>query len=111
MIAARPNENLYKAAADFLRRYPPFDRIEAEPLAFVTSRLTLAYYAKETLILSPATGEPVFFHIIQRGLVCQTDPQTGQTVTLRAGESFPTDALLERRAVLSTYTAAEDTFC
>ena len=111
MTTTRPGENLYAATADFLRRYPPFDRLEEDALAYVTSRLSLGYYPEETVILSPARGAPAYFHIIQRGLVRQTDVDTGSAVTRGAGEAFAVDSLLERRPARSTYTALKDTFC
>ncbi len=111
MTTARPGETLYTATADFLRRYPPFDRLEDDALAYVTSRLSLGYYPEETVILSPTRGEPAYFHIIQRGVVRQTDADSGSTVTSGAGEAFSVGSLLERRPVRSTYTALKDTFC
>ena len=102
---------LHAATADFLRRYPPFDQLEDDTLSFLVSRLNLAYYPKDTVVLSPASGEPAFFCIVQRGLVRQSDADGGGTIGLGAGEAFPIGGLLEKRPVGSTYVAAADTFC
>ncbi len=107
-------ESLAAAALAFLRRYPPFDEMEDEALRFLASRLSLAYYPKDTAIYSPGQGQPQWFHLIQRGLVQHADGgEAGapSVTTLRPGESFPIDALLEKEPGDSNYTAAADTFC
>lgn len=111
MTSARPGEHLYAATAEFLRRYPPFDRLEDEALTYITSRLTLAYYPRDTVILSPARSATAHLHIVQRGLVRQTDVDGGGIVTHSAGDTFAVGSLLERRPPRATYTALKDTFC
>lgn len=117
MNSRHPNsaaESLTAAALVFLRRYPPFDGMEDGALRFLASRLSLAYYPKDTVIFSPGRGEPLFFYLIQRGLVQRTDDnQAGapSVTTMRPGESFPVGALLERHPGDSSYTAVADTFC
>ncbi len=107
-------ESLTAAALDFLRRHPPFDEMEDEALRFLASRLSLAYYPKDTVIFSPGSGEPQWFHLIQRGLVQHAEAsQAGglAVTTLRPGESFPIGALIEKQPDDSSYIAAADTFC
>lgn len=57
------------AASEFLRRHAPFDRMEGAALFFLVERLKLAYYAKDTQIISPATGIVDTLRILQRGKV------------------------------------------
>lgn len=104
------------ATARFLRAYPPFAQMEEEALGFLAQHLELGYYPAGAIILDPAQSAPVTFFIIQRGSV-QVVPfnrsQRGdpQPVNLGPGECFSVGALLEKRAVMSPYTAAADTFC
>lgn len=100
----------------FLKRYPPFDEMQRDVLHYLAGHLSLAYYPKDSVILSPQAGVPRHLYIVQRGLV-QLRPAEGYhvadgaIVTLEAGECFSVYALMEKRAVGSPYTAAADTFC
>lgn len=109
-------ESLAAAALAFLRRYPPFDEMEAEPLRALAPRLAVSYHPKGAAILKPEDGEPRFFYIVRSGLVHLAPAETyhlpsGAELTLGPGESFSVAALLERRPVASAYVAAADTFC
>jgi CBS domain-containing protein len=109
-------ESLAAAALAFLRRYPPFDEMEAEPLRVLAARLAVSYHAKGAAILKPEDGEPQFFYIVRSGLVHLAPAETyhlpsGAELTLGPGECFSVGALLERRPVASAYVAAADTFC
>ena len=100
----------------FLRRYPPFDEMEADAMRFLASRLFVGYYAKGASVLAPDRGEPEYFYIIRSGLVQLAPAESyhlpsGVELTLGPGECFSVGALLERRAVASAYVAAGDTFC
>ncbi|MGH8620035.1 MAG: DUF294 nucleotidyltransferase-like domain-containing protein [Burkholderiales bacterium] len=114
--AAMPAAALLRHTTEFLRRYPPFDRIEEAALQFAVTRLDLAYFPRGTTILSPERGVPEALHIIQKGTVSLAQAPERRhagaaTVTLGPGECFSVGALLERRAVSHPYTAAEDSFC
>lgn len=113
--AALPADALLRQTAAFLRRFPPFDRMEAAALEFAVTQLTLAYFPRGTPILMPGQGVPEVLHIIQKGRVSLAQPpdrrQPGAaSVTLGPGECFSVGALLERRPVSHPYAAAEDTF-
>jgi CBS domain-containing protein len=119
-VSGNPNQagadSLTTATIAHLRRYPPFDEMDAGALHFLASRLTLAYYPKGTVILAPEQGEPANLFIVQRGIVqlqpALTDQLPGRAgTTLRPGECFSVGALLEKRATASIYSAAADTFC
>jgi CBS domain-containing protein len=111
----RPATAPIGSATAFLRRYPPFDKLEPEALEFMVQRLALGYHPKGAVILSPGQAEPEFLHIIQRGLVHVTpgDHDVGSpgVLALGPGEYFSVGALLEKRPVTSRYVAAADTFC
>lgn len=100
----------------FLKRYPPFDAMDDASLRFIAQYLTLAYFPQGSVVLSPQAGLLENLYIVQRGLV-QLQPaegfhvSDGGVVTLGPGECFSVYALMEKRAVASPYTAAEDTFC
>ena len=121
MTMARPNRNealaaLAAAALAFLRRFPPFDETEEDAMQFVAARLSLGYYPKDSLILSPGAQAPAFLYIIQRGLVeVRLGPEGGrpaQTIAqLGAGECFSVGALLGKRPVGPAYAASSDVFC
>src|SRR5688572_19102667 len=100
MAHTSSGDSLTAATRSFLARFPPFDAMEEDALAFLASRLALGYYPREAVILAPEHGESAYLYIVQRGLVCQTDPLAvrDRTVALGAGEVFPVAALLERRA-------------
>ncbi len=109
-------DSLLDATAQFLQKHPPFDAMEPAVLRFAAGRLRLSYHPKDSVILAPEWGEPASLYIVERGTVGALrasgwQPDDGERLTLRPGESFSVGALLERRAVTHLYSAAEDTFC
>ena len=93
---------LLGASTDFLRNFPPFNRMEAEALAFLAERAVLAFHPRGTDLLTPEMGVPRHFYIVHRGKVQAR--QTGSTVvteyaslTLGPGECFPIGSLSARR--------------
>lgn len=113
---SQPVESLLNANIAFLKRYPPFDEMDDGALRFLAGHLSLAYYPAGSIIVAPEAGPVERLYIVQRGLV-QLQPaegyhvSDGDIVTLGPGECFSVYALMEKRAVGSPYTAAEDTFC
>jgi CBS domain-containing protein len=112
-MAADP---LLASAIAFLKRHPPFDGMADDVLRDVAGALTLAYFPAGSVLIAPEAGMPDHLFIVQRGLV-QLRPAEGYhvsggaVVTLAPGECFSVYALMEKRAVASPYTAAQDTFC
>jgi CBS domain-containing protein len=108
-------QSLVRATASDLRRHAPFDRMDNDHLVFLASRLSLAYYPAQSLILDPSHGIPRQFFIIKQGGVVgggNSEPATGDSHwRLAAGECFPLGALIGDRSVTSYYRAVEDTFC
>jgi CBS domain-containing protein len=107
---------LVAATTEFLCRHAPFDRMEPEALTFLVERLKLAYYPKDTQIVTPEMGVVTTFHILQRGKVLAR--QSGDlnvldysTMTLGPGEGFPIGSVTAQRASTNSYVALDDVFC
>lgn len=110
------SEILISATTEFLRAYPPFDRMEQSALHFLAGRVKLAYYPKDSLIVSPENGVVRVFRILQRGKVLAR--QAGEisvmehsTLTLGPGEGFPIGSVTAQRSSTNLYTALSDVFC
>ncbi|MEN6629516.1 MAG: DUF294 nucleotidyltransferase-like domain-containing protein [Sulfuricella sp.] len=104
------------AAADHLLRFAPFDRMDREHVLWMAQRLSLGYYARDEVILSPEAGEVSRFFVIKQGIVQgEQDVVRAQEdaawLELHEGECFPLGALLSKRGVTSTYRAKQDVFC
>ena len=107
---------LVTATIDFLRAYPPFDHMENESLEFLGHHVKLAYFPKDTVIISPETGPVRAYRILQRGKVLvrhNGDMRTTESLalTLGPGEGFSLGAVAAERPSASTYTVLEDVFC
>ena len=107
---------LVSATMEFLRRHVPFDRMETDALRFLAERLKLAYYAKDTQIVTPEMGVVHTFYILQRGKVLAR--QAGDvsmvdytTMTIGPGEGFPIGSVTAQRPSTNSYIALEDVFC
>ena len=97
-----------------LRGHAPFDRMDADSLRFLADRVTLAYYARSTLVRGP-DGVPVDrLYILKQGQVRGQGSPSGEPaadIVLGAGECFPVGALIGRRATVYEYRAESDVFC
>ena len=62
-------EMLVTATIEFLRSFPPFDRMEQDALQFLGEHVKLAYYPKDSVIISPESGVVRVFRVLQRGKV------------------------------------------
>ncbi|WP_173768951.1 DUF294 nucleotidyltransferase-like domain-containing protein [Pseudazoarcus pumilus] len=104
---------LVSANLDFLRRFAPFDAMQADALTFLSERIELAHYPAGAEILTPGMGVPRFFHIIERGSVQARQEGTAPgeaEIALGPGECFPIGAIAADRASTNTYTAIEDSY-
>ncbi|HEX6692704.1 MAG TPA: DUF294 nucleotidyltransferase-like domain-containing protein [Burkholderiales bacterium] len=99
-------EDLVLAA---LRAHAPFDEMDAESLRFLAARVKLAYYPRDTVVVSPPSGAVDRLYIVKQGSVRGVG--AAADVVLGAGEAFPIGALIGQRATAYTYRAAEDCFC
>ena len=68
-MSGNATQMLVGATLEFLRNYPPFDRMEPEALSFLGEHLKLAYYPDATEIVSPESGPVHVLRIVQRGKV------------------------------------------
>lgn len=108
--------SLIQATVEHLSQFAPFDQMAREHLLWMAQRLTLGYFAKGEVILSPGQTDPVPFLIIKQGIV-QGEQGIAQTqedsawLELHEGECFPLGALLADRPVTSVYRASSDVFC
>jgi len=87
--------------------------MEEAHLRLLASRLKLAYYPAESVIIDHAMGIPEHVHIIKQGavMVGPADEGTGPEIALQEGECFPLGAMVARRPVSGAYRASHDTFC
>lgn len=108
--------SLIQATVEHLSQFAPFDQMAHEHLLWMARKLTLGYFAKGEVILSPGQTDPVPFLIIKQGIV-QGEQGIAQTqedrawLELHEGECFPLGALLADRPVTSVYRASSDVFC
>ena len=87
--------------------------MEEADLELLASRLKLAYFPAETVILESKSGVPTHAYIIKQGAVVVGPAQreTGPELALQEGECFPLGAMVASRAVSGVYRASHDTFC
>lgn len=103
--------SLHRATLEALRRQAPFSAMLEEEVLWLVQRLSVAYFARDEVLLEPADTPPDTLFIIKQGTV-SGDTTQGQTVLqLAAGEMFPLGALLAGRGAANRYVAATDTFC
>lgn len=108
--------SLIQATVDHLGQFAPFDQMEHEHVLWLAQHLSLGYFAKGEVVLSPGQPASPPFFIIKQGVV-QGEQGIGQTpedsawLELHEGECFPLGALLANRPVTGTYRASSDVFC
>ncbi|MGK2953053.1 MAG: DUF294 nucleotidyltransferase-like domain-containing protein [Thiobacillus sp.] len=103
--------SLHRATLDALRRQAPFSAMTEDEVLWLVQRLSVAYYARDAVLLDPADTPPDTLFIIKQGTVAGATAE-GQTVLqLATGEMFPLGALLAGRGAANRYIAATDTFC
>jgi CBS domain-containing protein len=103
-------------AEQFLRRHEPFDRMEGESLAFLVSRLKLAFYPKGSVLLDPEHGAPPHLFIVRDGSVLRREVSELPTLlqltgTLGGGDCFPLGAVMGQRPSTNRYVAIDDVSC
>lgn len=103
------------AAIDGLRRHAPFDRMEAEALAYLAGQMRIAYFARDRVIAGPSDGAAATLYIVQRGLVRGNVPEDSglpdDPVEILPGECFPLGAVVARQPPKRRYLSGGDTFC
>lgn len=101
---------------EFLRKYPPFNQMEAAHLAFLVENCQLRFYAAGDNIIKPSDGPIEYFYIVKQGLVHGERPHSSKdgketTFAITTGECFPLAALIGERATRTEHLAAQDCFC
>jgi CBS domain-containing protein len=104
---------LVDSTCDFLRRHTPFNRMSDDTLRALVTHLKLAYFARDTQLVSPQSGPVESLYIVQRGLIGSRpdSPQADPDPALGPGELFPVGALSAGGATTKIFSAAQDTFC
>ncbi|QCI10311.1 CBS domain-containing protein [Pseudomonas putida] len=100
----------------FLQRFPPFNQMEHNHLAYLVEQCQLRFYASGESIIKPADGPVEHFYIVKQGRVVGerqhlVKPGVETTFEIASGECFPLAALLGERATRTEHLAGEDTFC
>ena len=98
-----------------LRRRKPFDRMDEEHMRWLTGRMQLVTFPAGTPVLRPAVPiEALYF--IRTGLIeieamGSASDDKKVLAELAEGETFPLEALEEKRPVFSTFRAQGETTC
>ncbi|MDP2056775.1 MAG: cyclic nucleotide-binding domain-containing protein, partial [Thiobacillus sp.] len=112
MIASLPLANsLHRATIEALRRQAPFSAMTEDALLWLVQRLSVAYFARDAVLLEPADTPPDALFIIKQGTVAGATAEGHTVLQLATGETFPLGALLAGRGAANRYVAATDTFC
>lgn len=118
-----PSQTLIDQAARELRAHAPFDAMDAESLAWLASRLSLRYFARNDVVCGPESGVAQSFFIVQKGRIegrvvgnvvaslPDKNTATNPALCLGEGESFPIGALIAKRTSALRFVAEVDTFC
>ncbi len=103
---------VYESVHEFLRRHPPFSTMSEAALQFMIPRLSLGYFAKDTVIVDREAGPFPSFHIIETGTVASRTAglDTLPDRVLTAGECFPVGALSAGGQPTRSNRAVDDVF-
>ncbi|HUX31360.1 MAG TPA: DUF294 nucleotidyltransferase-like domain-containing protein [Thiobacillus sp.] len=103
--------SLHRATIDALRRQAPFSAMAEDALLWLVQRLSVAYFARDAVLLPPADTPPDALFIVKQGTVAGATAEGHTVLQLATGEMFPLGALLAGRGAANRYSAATDTFC
>jgi CBS domain-containing protein len=93
---------------NFIKMIPPFDKLTASELQTLLAHINIAYYPKETTLLSP-TSSFDFFYIIIKGEV--SEYRNGElTFVYHEQDTFDADALIYNKTQ-SQFQVSEDLIC
>ena len=96
-----------------LMRCVPFSQMQPAHVDALLGGASQAHFAPGAVVLDPSSGPARALWCIHQGSVTRRKGQADSAGQFEyvAGDLFPVDALLAARAVTSTYTANDDTFC
>lgn len=112
------NSNPSGQMLDFIKqklvRHAPFSEIPLRDLDCLLVGCAQTYFAPGEVIVQPQDGPPQFLYYVEKGSTVGRKGLADLSSTgfqYEAGEMFPVNAFLAKRAVTATYSAREDTFC
>ena len=112
---AEAQDVVVDATIGALRRHAPFDRMDADSLAYLAREATIAYFPKGRRVVGPEQGAAMVIYIVQRGHVRGEASGEGvpglDAVEIGPGECFPLAEVVGMRPAAHAYDAAEDSFC
>ncbi|HWR75768.1 MAG TPA: DUF294 nucleotidyltransferase-like domain-containing protein [Thiobacillus sp.] len=112
MTSTLPLANsLHRATLDALRQQAPFSAMAEDDLLWLVQHLSVAYFARDAVLLEPADTPPDALFIIKQGTVAGATAEGHTVLQLATGEMFPLGALLAGRGAANRYVAATDSFC
>lgn len=103
--------SLHRATFDALRRQAPFSAMTENELLWLVQHLSVAYFARDAVLLEPSGSAPDALFIIKQGTVAGVTAEGHTVLHLAPGEMFPLGALLAGRGAANRYVAASDAFC
>ncbi|HEX4855897.1 MAG TPA: DUF294 nucleotidyltransferase-like domain-containing protein [Limnobacter sp.] len=116
-VAARsssPSGQMLEYIRQRLARHAPFSEIPPQDLDCLLAGCAETYFAPGEVIVQPQDGPPRYLYYVEKGSTVGRKGLADLSSTgfqYEAGEMFPVNAFLARRAVTATYSAREDTFC
>ena len=111
LSSATPSPSLMANLRDELMRWPPFAQMNAAHVERFIRSASQAYFAPGETVLAPQHGPVEQLHLLRSGRIAGSRPEADAAFHIDAGELFPVGAVMARRAVTSTYTAEQDSFC
>ena len=116
--AAHPNTTPSGQMLDYIKqrliKHAPFSEIPLKDLDCLLDGCAETYFAPNEVIVRPDDGPPEFLYYVEKGSAVGRKGLADLSSTgfqYEAGEMFPVNAFLAKRAVTATYSAREDTFC
>jgi CBS domain-containing protein len=108
-----PSTSLVANLRAELQRYAPFAQMAPAHVERFVAAASQAYFEPQEVVLAPSHGNASHLHFIRRGSISGRSGLADHSggFEYEAGDLFPIGALMGSRAVTSTYTANEDTFC
>jgi CBS domain-containing protein len=113
MSPTSPSTHLVANLRAELARFAPFAQMEAAQVERFVAACAQAYFEPGEVVLAPQQGAVTHLHYVRRGRVEGHHDTLGPegAFEFEAGDLFPIGAAVGARAVTSTDTAREDTFC
>ncbi|BET25986.1 CBS domain-containing protein [Limnobacter thiooxidans] len=116
--AVQPNTTPSGQMLDYIKqrlvKHAPFSEIPLKDLDCLLDGCAETYFAPNEVIVRPDDGPLEFLYYVEKGSAVGRKGLADLSSTgfqYEAGEMFPVNAFLAKRAVTATYSAREDTFC